>query len=136
MSSFLKSLHGRTLVTPTFPETRGGRFIPEAPIDPIRGEIIARHAVKDKKFYISLKGIYDWERENGVNHGRVLAYMLEQGMVKVSERTDKQGVRMITLGQGTNIPTGRVRCIQLIYDVVIGQAEAGDTSNVIPLHGT
>lgn len=136
VSSFLKSLHGCTLVTPTFPETRGGRFIPEAPIDPIRGEIIARHAVKDKKFYISLKGIYDWERENGVNHGRVLAYMLEQGMVKVSERTDKQGVRMVTLGQGTNIPTGRVRCIQLIYDVVIGQAGAGDTSNVIPLHGT
>lgn len=113
---FLSSLHGRTVVTNHFGDgrihrDRGPEFIDESKLR----NPIARHAVKDRKFLVTVRGFNDWAVEQQVNP------------VWLRDELDKRGYLVHYAGgkddrqrifRGTNIACSPVRCLEFVYDKI------------------
>lgn len=128
----LASLHGRTLITATIPETRGGHYTPESPIEPLRDIVVARNVTRDRKFYLSAKYTNEWSRDNGVPHRVLVDTMDKLGLIKHPVKADPQGLFFFNLTQGSTIASAKSRCFELDYEVLVGTVGA-ESTKVVPL---
>jgi len=136
VAAMLASLHGRTLVTTGIPETRGGRYTPEAPLEPLRDVVVARNVTKSRQFFLSAKYTNEWARENGITHFTLIDTMDKLGLIKHQAKADKQGIFFFNLAQGSTVSSAKTRCFELNYDTLVGMNADINTDvnqNVVPL---
>ena len=131
----LSSLHGRTLVTATLPETRGGRYTPEGPIEPLRDVVVARHVTRERRFFLSAKYVNEWARDYGVPNRTLVDALDRMGLIKHQAKADEQGVFFFNLAQGSTIASAKARCFELEYETLVGTTglRTEEDANVIPL---
>ncbi len=120
VAGMLASLHGRTLVTSSLPETRGGRYTPEAPLEHLRDLVVARNVTKERRFFLSAKYTNDWSRDFGVSHRTLIDTMDKMGLIRHHSKSDAQGMVFFNLAQGSTLSSAKTRCLELNYDVLVG----------------
>lgn len=136
VAAMLASLNGRTLVTTTLPETRGGRYTPEAPLEIMRDVVAARNVTKGRRFFLSAKYTNEWARDNGITHMALVDTMDKMGLIKHQAKADKQGIFFFNLAQGSTISSAKSRCFELNYDILVGMdadLTTDATPNVVPM---
>lgn len=113
LAQFLSSLYGNLLVT------KYTNQMLEAPMElfPIRGEIKARMATTERKFYVSLHAFNTWCSENKLQPGALRKDLALQGFVVPD--ADR-----MSLTKHTSIPSARQRVIAFSYDKIM-LSEAG-----------
>lgn len=133
ISQFLSWLQGRMLVTKSIPNIRSGESY-ELPLElPKNGPAMARLAVGDRRLIVSVKGLSEWCKEfGGASANTVRDWMDKHGYVLHVQGREANGAFGFRLGQGTHVPTGVARCLELNYSKVYDQL--GDAAkNVVPM---
>lgn len=124
-AQFLEYLHGHILITRHFNDSRGGS---EIPIEVPRNSVLARHAIQDKKLYISRKALSDWCTANNLSASNIIEKFVAQGLIY----PQAQNPSAIWLTRGTNVAGARVRCINVDYTKAID----GSTLKLVSTNGT
>jgi Domain of unknown function (DUF927) len=107
-AQFIGSLSGSILATKTMGRTN------EPPMDShqIRGEIKARMAVNDRKFFVSSRAFDEWCRAIGMQASYMRTELTTAGYIIPSEEPRQ------FLTKGTNIPSARQRVMEFNFDKV------------------
>lgn len=108
LAQFLATLYGNIMVTKY---TNQGL---EAPMEafPIRGEIKARMATSERKFYVSYAAFEAWCYENKTHSASFRKELTAQGFIVPD-------IDRISLTKNTSFPSSRQRVIAFDYDKVI-----------------
>jgi hypothetical protein len=131
VAHFLMSLHGRILLTD---KCRDGRVTtPEAPMEQLRGAPLARMALGDKVFMVSVKAVNDYCIENKLQPSWLIEQMnrLDYVLYRVDSIKDN-GIRKDRMCKGTNLPSMPVQVLELDYAKVLGLM-GGSKDNVVQL---
>jgi len=112
VSLFLSWLHGRTIVTRNFPKRRPKQDEMEVVSEPIRYLPSARVATKDRVMLVAISALHEWCKEH--------KQIPEEFRKQLAVESYVIGEHVEFLGKGTNIITGRSRCLELNYDKVVG----------------
>lgn len=117
---FLGTLVGHTLVTKTYGRTN------ELPMEsfPIRGEVKARMAITDKKFYVSAAAFNTWCTAYGIQPSYLRTELFNDKFITSTEDT------RMTLTKGTNIPSTNQRVVEFYFDKISGAVKAEDSKVV------
>lgn len=129
IAKFISSLHGRTLITKYYRSSRHEG--PEVALDPQpRGGVAARQALEDKIFIVSLPEFNEWCRKEHVSPTWLKNMAIDNGYL--IHRVGDNYVRRESLCKGTNVPGGRVMCLEFDYAKVMGLTSEG-SDNVVQL---
>lgn len=127
ISQFLSSLQGRTIVTKHYGD---GRMHKEQPLDIVRNEAVARHAIVDKRFFVSASEIKNWCREQQLSPTQFVRTMDAYGYIHHEEGRSGTGSLKMRLGTGTDTVTGVAACYELNYSKLFGEAAQTDAKVV------
>lgn len=130
---FLSWLHGSIIVTKHFPQGRPRSGELEVPQEPLRGKPQARIALVDKKMFVSVAALQEWCKEYNQDYVQVRAKLKEDSYVLLEKRE--------SIGKGTNVHAGQLRCFEFNYDKVVGNlhsvknaSDGGDETAVAVAH--
>jgi hypothetical protein len=96
-----------------------------------RGALLARYELEGRRFYISIRTVRRWTRENHHSYTDVKRSLAE-AKVLLAER------RKVTLGAGAGLATGQDECWEIdgAHEAVtghIGELGQNPESNVVPM---
>lgn len=123
LAQFLASLHGNLLVT------KNTNLSVEAPMESfqLRGEVKARMATTERKFYVSLHAFESWCFDNKLQPGILRKDLMQQGFIVPHE--DR-----MSLTKNTSIPSSRQRVIAFSYDkIMISEAGKDISAKVVSI---
>jgi len=129
---FISWLHDKTIITKHIVDMRRG-IAPEAPIDQMRGDPMARKATVDKRFIISAGALRVWGKENNISPNVVREALDRSGYILHISGREPSGAFNTRLGAGTTRATGLARCFELDYAKIHGY-ETEHADNVVALH--
>lgn len=113
ITQYLGSLHDSIIVTNSLP-TQGRQNV-EAVLAEPRKTPQARHAIKDKKFFVTAKSINDFAKEVGMQPSVIRNIMLASGYIIHAKGRDISGAFNFRIAGGTNIILSATRCYELNY---------------------
>lgn len=120
--AFLGDLHGRTVVTQYFKDARIHKNMePEFVDERMVRDPVARHAVKDRRFLVTVKAFSEWCNENNVNPSWLKDELDKRGYLRhrVGEGQDR-----MRIFKGTTLVSSISRCIEFDYDKIEGSGRA------------
>lgn len=114
--AFMSDLHGRTVVTNYFKDARIHKNLDPEFVDE-RGlrDPVARHAVKDRRFIVTMKGFTEWCTENKVNPSWLRDELDKRGYIqhRLGDKDPRE-----RLFKGTTLVGGLARCMEFDYDKI------------------
>lgn len=116
-NSFLAQLHNRTVVTNHYADGRTNRGRGSEMVDSSRlRDPIARQAIRDRVFIVTLRGWNEWCHEQKISPKWLLDELDKRGYIKHYVGEDMEKDRRHRIFRNTNIPTSLARCIEFDYD--------------------
>ena len=125
LAEFLSSLHGRTVVTEKYTDSRTAPIF-EVDTREVRNPV-ARIVREDHKFYVANKYMTEWCSENGIQPKWFKDELDKRNLLVLAN--GKQDNR-VSLFKGTSLPTTQARCVELNYDLLMEHHKAAKLSVV------
>jgi Domain of unknown function (DUF927) len=139
-SAFLGSLNNRTIITKHIQLTPGRRHSDEPVLnDKILGAPAARHALEDRKFFVTMNAVKDWCKENKITAKEFVSKMAQKGAIATTPEYDPKRknvselCRRMNIANSTAIVSGQCPCLELDYASVTGKVLMDAPDNVIEL---
>jgi len=122
ISVFLGWLYGRTIVTRNFPRGKTRQEDTEMVMDQLRHSPCARIATKDRRMFVTSHAVAEWCKD----HNQVVEKFRDQLKRENYIVAESQEY----LGKGTNLHTGRSRCMEFNYAKIVGSTDVEVVGNV------
>lgn len=112
--AFLSSLHGRTVVTNFFGDARRGSITEVVDESRLRNPI-ARQALKDRRFLVTVRGFNEWCVEQQLNPSWLRDELDKRGYIVHRLGSKEEPQRIF---KGSSVTGTRVRCLEFDYDKI------------------